>query len=97
MIKRIVLICIALMLLAVFGFYGDAEGRTINPQRLAPAEAGPKLKSQLPFATGSQDPEVELYYDSGPEMYAPDDDIVNAEWAVRFTPPQGFNKASESK
>lgn len=88
MIKKIVIICIALMLLAVFGFYGEAEGRTVNSQRLAPAEAGPMLKSQLPFATGSQDPEVELYYDSGPEMYAPDDDIINAEWAVRFTPPQ---------
>ena len=88
MIKKIVIIGIALMLLAVFGFYGAAEGRTVNSQRLVPAEAGPKLKTRLPFATGSQDPEVELYYDSGPEMYAPDDDIVNAEWAVRFSPPQ---------
>jgi hypothetical protein len=88
MTKKIVIIGIGLVLLAVFGLYGAAEGRTINPQPIAPTAAGPHLKSQLPFASGTQGSEVELLYDSGPEFYVPDLDVVNAEWAVRFTPPQ---------
>lgn len=32
--------------------------------------------------------EHQISYDSGPAVYAPDDDVPNAEWAVRFTPPQ---------
>lgn len=88
MIKKIVIIGIGLMLLAVFGFYGAAEGRVIHAQEIKSASAGPQLKTRLPFASGAQDAETELSYDSGPELYSPDDDVVGAEWAVRFTPPQ---------
>ena len=89
MIKKIIIIGTGLTLLAVFGFYGSADGLTVNPKPLdIAALAGPHMKANIPFAAGTQDAEVELVYDSGPELYSPDNDVVNAEWAVRFTPPQ---------
>ncbi|GAB4321280.1 MAG: hypothetical protein Kow0074_12130 [Candidatus Zixiibacteriota bacterium] len=90
--RRFAIVIAGLLLLMFSALLGTAHGFTPSVQTI-PVEpiTEPHAVHGLDghsLSAGSADSETELFYDSGPMVYAPDDDIVNAEWAVRFTPPQ---------
>lgn len=70
-------------------FAGIGEGHTFTSTAL-PAHRlnSPRPVGNDPLAAGVSVGEHLLMYDNGPAVYDPVDDIVNAEWGVRFTPPQ---------
>jgi hypothetical protein len=88
MVKRIVAVSLGLALAVLIASYGSADGHPIAGKRLpATGAVRPLAKNSPSLAAGTQDV-TPLMYDSGPELYAPDYDVVDAEWSVRFTPPQ---------
>ena len=85
----------AILAIATFAIYpGTVVGRVSGALHLpASALSHPRRVGRTPLAAGAQAGELELGYDSGPELFAPDDDVVNAEWSVRYTPPQACSLA----
>ena len=68
---------------------GVSEGRTFT-NTVLPAHrlSSPRPVGITPLAAGANFGEYLLMYDNGPAVYDPVDDVVDAEWAVRFTPTQ---------
>lgn len=83
----VVLGCLVLSNLVLL--VGVADGRAFTPERLpirhtdSPQSVGP-----VQLSASANEGEYLLIYDTGPTVYDPVDDIVNAEWGVRFTPTQ---------
>lgn len=68
---------------------GTTQGRTVDGVQLKTSSSrGPHPVVHAPRMAGIAAGEYELIYDNGAEVYSPDDDVVDAEWAVRFTSPQ---------
>ena len=87
--RRFVIAISSVFLLLFVVLWTSAEGRTLNTTPIpATPIVGPHAVQTTPLRAEAALNEVELMYDSGPEVYAPDDDVLNAEWAVWFTPPQ---------
>ena len=77
------------LLLGLTLFVGIGEGRTFSGTILPTRPLSfPRPVGYTPLPAGANVGEYLLMYDIGPAVYDPVDDIVNAEWAVRFTPPQ---------
>lgn len=87
--RRFVVSISTVILLLLVLLATSVEGRTPATTAIptTPVE-GPHAVQTVPLSAEASLNEIELMYDSGPEVYAPDDDVLNAEWAVWFTPPQ---------
>ncbi len=77
----IICLCVFVFSMPAFGLSLDG-GEVVAPKADHPAVAAPELK--LSVTAG----ETRLSYDSDPYYYFPSLDSIDAEWAVRFTPPQ---------
>jgi hypothetical protein len=89
MMRKIALIAVTSLVALFLLAPNAAEGVSPGLKRIVrQSPEKPLPKSSVDLAAGAQANELELFYDEGPSVYSPADDVPNAEWAVRFTPPQ---------
>jgi len=89
MMKKLAVVAAVCLLLLLVIALDTAEGMSPEAIEITRPQADrPMAKSTVSLTADAVANELELSYDKGPSLYSPDDDIPNAEWATRFTPPQ---------